>query len=178
MRPKTLVIISVLVALIAGFGYVLYAVGPRGPQPWKSSGLSATYVGTELHEVSNSTASLFLYYELQNNTDFDYHLSNTPGFPVMSKLASDGSLSSQDDVRLSYPTFLPARQKARIALEVRHPFAWPADNDPQTQDKLRDFVNQRLVPVDEFVLFDQADHIQIEFPRGWQQLQLASAAAQ
>ncbi len=36
----------------------------------------------------------------------------------MSRLASDGTLSSQEDVRLGYPTFLPAGQKARVALEA------------------------------------------------------------
>jgi hypothetical protein len=175
MQSKTLAIISLLVAAIAGLGYVWYAVSVADPHAWKSSGLAATYAGTELREVDGANASLFLYYEVENKTDLDYHLADTPRFPVMSRLASDGTLSSQEDVRLGYPTFLPAGQKARVALELRHRFAWPAGNDPQLQDKVREFVNQRLVPVNEFVLFDQDARVQIEFPRGWQELQLASA---
>ncbi len=175
MQSKTLAMISLLVAAIAGLGYVWYALRVADPRAWKSSGLAATYAGTELREVDGANAALFVYYEVANKTHLDYHLADTPRFPVMSRLASDGTLSSQDDVRLGYPTFLPAGQKARVALELRHPFAWPAGNDPQLQDKVRAFVNERLVPINEFVLFDQDARVQIEFPRGWQELQLASA---
>jgi hypothetical protein len=93
----------------------------------------------------------------------------------MSRLRTDGSLSSQEQVRLSYATFLPARQRARIALEIPSPFNWPADNDPAFQDRLRDLVNQKLTEVQAFVLFDQADRFEIEFPSGWQELKIASA---
>jgi hypothetical protein len=37
-------------------------------------------------------------------------------------------------------------------------------------------VNQRLAGVDEFVLFDEANRCQIEFPKGVQDLPLVSAA--
>ena len=94
----------------------------------------------------------------------------------MSRLRADGSLSSQQQVRLSYPTFLPARQRARVALEIPAPLGWPADNDPAYQDKLREFVNQKLLEVQAFVLFDQADRFDIEFPSGWQELKMASAS--
>jgi hypothetical protein len=178
VQSKTLAIISALVAAATGLSYTLYATRGGGPQPWNSSGLAAKYVSAELRQVDSGNASLFLIYELENKTDSDYRLGGTPGFPVMCRLKSDGSLSSQEDVRLSNATFLPARQKARVALELRHTFGWPADADPESQDRMRDFVNQRLSGVDEFVLFDQPDRVQIEFPRGWQELQLASAASQ
>jgi hypothetical protein len=173
-----LVIISALVAVVTGLAYTWYATRSVGPEPWSSSGLSAKYISAELRQVDSTNASLFLYYELENKTDSDYRLGGAAGFPVMSRLKADGSLSSQEDVRLSNATFLPARQRARVALELRHNFGWPADNDPALQDELREFVNQRLSAVDEFVLFDQADRVQIEFPRGWQELQLASVASQ
>jgi hypothetical protein len=38
-------------------------------------------------------------------------------------------------------------------------------------------VNQRLVDAQSFVLFDQADRFQIEFPSAWQELKMASAAS-
>jgi hypothetical protein len=178
VQSKMLVIVSVLVAAATGLSYTWYATRSGGPQPWSSSGLAAKYVSAELRQVDSQNASLFLYYELENKTDSDYRLGGAPGFPVMSRLKAGGSLSSQEDVRLSNATFLPARQRARVALELRHNFGWPADNDPALQDDLREFVNQRLSAVDEFVLFDQPDRVQIEFPRGWQELQLASAASQ
>ena len=62
-----------------------------------------------------------------------------------------------------------------MALEILSPFGWPGENDNAFQDKLRDFVNQRLADAQSFVLFDQSDRFQIEFPSGWQELKLASA---
>jgi len=76
---------------------------------------------------------------------------------------------------LALDTCEPARQRARIALEIPSSFSWPADNDPAFQDRLRDLVNQKLAEVQAFVLFDQADRFEIEFPSGWQELKIASA---
>jgi len=147
----------------------------RSPKPWNSSAITATYVGAQLRELDSGSAALYLAYEVQNHTDSDYQLADGPGALVMSRLRADGSLSSQQQARLSYPTFLPARQRARVALEIPSPFGWPAEGDPAYQDKLRDFVNQKLVDVQAFVLFDQADRFDIEFPSGWQELKMTSA---
>jgi hypothetical protein len=164
---------SVALALAA---VILYARSSgTGAKPWNSSAITAAYVGTQLRQLDSGNAALYLAYEVQNHTDSDYRLADGPQALVMTRLRADSSLSSQQQVRLSYPTFLPARQRARVALEILTPFGWPADNDAAFQDKLRDFVNQRLADAQSFVLFDQADRFQIEFPSGWQELKLASA---
>ena|SRR5215469_13007230 len=146
----------------------------RAPRPWNSTAITASYVGAQLRQLDSGNAALFLAYEVQNHTDSDYHLADGPTALVVGRLR-DGSLSSQQPVRLGYPTFLPARQRARVALEVPAPFNWPGDNDPAFQDRLRDFVNQKLADVEAFVLFDPAHRFDIEFPSGWQELKLASA---
>ena len=147
----------------------------RRPRPWNTTAITANYVGAQLRQLDSGNVALYLAYEVRNQTDSDYQLADGPGAVVMSRLRADGSLSSQQQVRLSFPTFLPARQRARVALEIPSPFGWPADSDPAFQDRLRDFVNQKLVEVQAFVLFDQADRVEIEFPSGWQQLRMASA---
>src|SRR5215469_17021809 len=147
----------------------------RAPRPWNSTAITASYVGAQLRQLDSGNSALFLAYEVQNHTDTDYQLADGPSALVMSRLRTDGSLSSQQPVRLSYPTFLPARQRARVALEVPAPFNWPGENDPAFQDKLRNFVNQKLSEVQAFVLFDQPDRFDIEFPSAWQELKLASA---
>lgn len=172
---KKLGILTLLLVAKAAYCYFWYATRGKHVRSWDSSAITATYVSIQLRESDPETASLFLSYDLQNNTDFDYHLANELGFVIMSRLISDGSLSSQEDIGLSYPTFLSARQRARVALQVGHVFSWPADNDPALEDKLRDEVNQRLGEVDGFVLFDQTDRCQIEFPRAWEEFKLASA---
>ena len=93
---------------------------------------------------------------------------------VLSRLKSDGSYSQDQPIRLSYPVFLPARQHARLAIEITQPFNWPSDTDSGSIEKLRNFVKQRLQNVGEFVLFDEANHRQLELPSGWEQLEETS----
>ena len=149
----------------------------RRTAAWDSDAITATYMGAQLRETSSADAALFLAYELQNNTNKDYHLSDGPGYVVMSRVKPDDSLSSQEPVQLSYATFLPAHQRATLALEIQRPFRWPADNDPLLSKELAEFVTQKLSNVDGFVLFDQADRCEIDFPSGWHGLRAASKAA-
>jgi hypothetical protein len=73
--------------------------------------------------------------------------------------------------------FLPARQHARLAIEMTQPFAWPTEEDPAYVGKLREFVKQRLANVGEFVLFDRASRAEIKLAGAWQQLQEAARAS-
>jgi hypothetical protein len=172
-----IIAVSLVAALAIGAGasYLWLASSAKRSTNWNSGAIQAKYVGAQLKETDTEHASLVLTYEIKNTTSLDSRLVDGPNFVVMSRLKADHSLSSQDDIRLSYPTFLPAGQSARVALEVRHPFSWPAENDPAFQNKLKELINQRLGEVEAFVLFDQADHYQIEFPSGWQELRLATA---
>ena len=165
------------VLLAASLGWDFYGSDLRNAVGWNSAAITATYVGTQLRELQPDQASLFLAYELKNNSNTDYRLADGPGFVIMSRLQQNGSLSSQEQMRLSYPALLPRGQTARIAIEIQHPFGWPADNDPQLQQKLKAFVNQRVAGVQEFVLFDQPDRIQVTLPGGWQQMKVAAASA-
>lgn len=175
MRRNKLPLLGFLLALVLTAIVLYLRPTEKAQKPWNSTAITASYVGAQLRQLDSGNAALYLAYEVQNHTDSDYQLADGPGALVMSRLRADGSLSSQQLVRLSYPTFLPARQRARVALEVPALFNWPGDNDPAFQDRLRDFVNQKLVDVQAFVLFDQGDRFDIEFPSGWQELKLASA---
>jgi hypothetical protein len=176
VRGNKLPLLGFLLALVVTAVILYVHPGGRSPKPWNPSAITASYVGAQLRQLDSDNAALYLAYEVQNHTDSDYQLADGPGALVMSRLRADGSLSSQQQVRLSYPTFLPARQRARVALEIPAPFGWPEDGDPSFQDKLRDFVNQKLADVQAFVLFDQADRFDTEFPNGWQELRMASAS--
>ena len=96
---------------------------------------------------------------------------------ILSKLKTDGSFSQEEPIRLAYPVFLPAKQHARLAIEITQPFNWPAEKDAGYLDKMRNFVKERLENVGEFVLFDQTNHWQLELPSGWEQLQETSQAS-
>jgi hypothetical protein len=167
--------------LLFGLVFVFFGAGwhlarAHASKPWDANAIKANYVGTQLRQVDPNNAALVVSYNVQNETDLDFQLTDSAGLVIMSRLRADGSLSSEEKIQLSYPTFLPAHQRARLALEVLHPFDWPADSDPARQEKIKEFVNQRLAGVQEFVLFDESDRFQIAFPKGWQDLQLVSAA--
>ena len=144
---------------------------------WSQKPISAGYIGSQLKQIDKTRSSLIISYELENNTDSDYHLAEGPGLVILSKLKTDGSFSQEEPIRLAYPVFLPAKQHARLAIEITQPFNWPAEKDAGYLDKMRNFVKERLANVGEFVLFDQTNHWQLELPSGWEQLQETSQAS-
>ncbi len=172
---------SLIIAGLAGAGLFLVVIltlaGPvlkhpprEAPKAWSREGIKAVYVATQLREMDKAHSSLILSYDLNNLTDLDYRLAEGPGVVIMSRLKSDGSLSQQEPIRLNYPVFLPAKQRARLAIEISQTFAWPA-RDSHYDEKLREFVKQRLADVRGFVLFDETSHSQIDLPGAWPELQ-------
>lgn len=178
MSRKNLLVIASLAA--AGLIVLItVAVGgsvlkrPRGDasKSWKQESIEATYVGCQFQEVDKTHSSLTVTYDRKNNSNQDYRLADGADVVIMSKLQSDGSLSQEEPAHLGYPVFVPVGQRARLAIEISRNFAWPAENDPEYADKLKDFVKQRLKDVGQFVVFDEAHHLQIELPAAWQELQ-------
>jgi hypothetical protein len=137
----------------------------KSVQSSENDAITATYVGTQLKEIDKAHATLFFSYDLENNTDIDYRLADVPGVLIAAR-RTDGNLR-QEVLRLSYPTFLPAKQRVRIAIEDERPFAWPRESGPSSDDKLKNFVRERLENIAGFVLFDEVDHFQVELPSGW-----------
>ena len=172
-----LLLLFVLTGVLTVGGRAPHRVENGAPKPWNGKAFKANYVGSQLKERDKTFATLTLSYELENRTDVDYHLAEGPGLVIVKKLVSGGGLSQEERVRLSYPAFLPARQGARIAIEITQPFAWPHEDDPAHEDKLRGFVKQRLSNVGEFVLFDEASRCQLELPSAWDELQDSAQAS-
>ena len=163
-----------LLLVLTVSGRALHRAQNEAPRPWSGKAFKAKYVGSQLKERDKTLATLTLSYELENRTDLDYRLTEGPGLVIMRKLVSGGGLSQEEPIRLGYPAFLPARQGARIAIEITQPFEWPHEDDPAHDDKLRGFVKERLSNVGEFVLFDEASRCQLELPSAWDELQDAA----
>ena len=143
---------------------------------WNSGRVTAAYVASQLKEIDKAHSTLLISYDLENLTDSDYRLSEGPGVLLLSRLKSDGSLSQEQALKLSYPVFLPSQQHARLAVAFTQPFAWPSREDPAYLEKLREFVKRSLGGVSEFVVFDQATHTQLPLPGGWTELPSLSSA--
>jgi len=146
-------------------------------KPWNDKAFKANYVASQLKESGTASAKLILYYDLENLTDVDYHLAQGPGLVIARELVSGGGLSQEEPILLSYPAFLPAGQRVRIAIEVTQPFAWPSENDPTYVTRLRDFVKERLANTRAFVVFDEASRCRIHLPGAWDELQETAQAA-
>lgn len=162
------------ISLVTGNGTLFRHSSHQPPAARNQGTICAGYIGSQLREIDKTRASLVISYDLENNTDSDYRLSDGPNVVILSRLKSDGSYSQDQPVRLSYPVFLPSRQHARLAVEITQPFNWPSYADSGSIEKLRNFVKQRLQNVAEFVLFDEASHRQLELPSGWDQLEETS----
>lgn len=139
---------------------------------WNREGIKATYMAAQLREVDKTHSALVLSYDLNNFTDLDFRLAEGSGMVIMSRLNSNGSLSQEEPIRLGYPVFLPAKQRARLTIEMSQTFAWPVRDDARYEEKLKEFVKQRLAGVQGFVLFDEASHSQIDLPAAWPELQV------
>ena len=159
-----------LVLLLILGGSAFHRSPPSTPGSWNQNAIKATYVGSQLRQMDKTLAGLFLSYDLENNTGRDYRLADAAGIVIMSRLKSGHSLSQEELIRLSYPAFLPANQRVRIAIEISHPFVWPAPEDRALENELKDFVKQRLAKVEGFVLFDEVNRCQVELPGAWQEL--------
>jgi hypothetical protein len=149
---------------------------PEDLVSWNQGGLSAAYVGAQLKQIDKTHSSLIISYDVENEGASDYRLVDGPSLHILSRLKSDGSLSQEQPFRLGYPVFLPSGQRARLAVEITQPFAWPTEQDPAYLDKLRIFVKRRLENVAEFVVFDEANHSQLLLPSAWGELPDVSPA--
>ena len=152
------------------------------PPAWNATSVRGTFAGLEVHEVDPSQVQLIFYYDVDNNTDSDYQLAKGPGTVVMTRLKSNGSLSSDMAIELDHSVFVPARNRTRVSLQSTQSFSWPSGMqagqiEPANQDKFRALVAQQVGNFSGFVLFDQVTHTQIELPGGWQELQAPVAAA-
>jgi len=146
------------------------------PVPWNSDAIRATFAGIQVREVDAGNAAVVLFYDLENTTDFDYRIENSPTMNFLSRLRSDGSLSSEDQPRLDHAAFVPARNRTRIGLELVHPFAWPAQAGAASDEEFREFVEHQTNNLEGFVLFDENTRYQVELRGALPDLEHSAAA--
>lgn len=155
---------------------------PKQPRDWNTHAIRGTFAGVQVKEIDPTHAQLVFSYDLENATDAEYRLAGGPEVALMEQLKSDGSLRSQDSVRIDNAVFLPPKSRGRIGLQVVRPFNWPSQIatgqvGPFTQDKFRSFVGKEVSNVQGFILFDEASRYKIELPGGWQDSGAPSSAA-
>jgi hypothetical protein len=158
------------------------ATVPKQLEGWSSNAIRSSFEGVQVKEIDPAHAALIFSFDLENTTDSDYHLSKDQKVLIMGRLKSNGSFKAEDSMQIEDAVFLPAGNRARIALKVSYAFNWPTQMfpgqvGPLTQEKFRRFVAGKVDDLQGFLLFDEAARYQIELPGGWQELQTATAAA-
>lgn len=166
-----------LVLLILAFAkFSCLRPSSASPNAWNSGAIQSTLAGVRVREEDATHAAVVFFYDLDNKTDNDYRLASGPNVVIMSRLQPNGSLSSDQPIRLNSTAFVPAKNRTRIALEISHPFDWPTQRDAVAERQVRQFVADQVAGLEGFVLFDQATRYQIDLATTSPEPQQASAS--
>lgn len=142
---------------------------------WDSLAIEGTLAGVRVQEIDPTHAAVVFLYDLENKTDTDYHLAKGPNIVVMSRLKPGGTLSADEPVTLDAAAFVPARNRTRVALEVSHLFNWPGQGSAYAERQFDQLVAADVAGVAGFVLFDQTNRYEIDFPAAWPEIRASSS---
>jgi hypothetical protein len=148
---------------------------PKSAIPWNAHAIEGSLAGLRVREIDGSNSAVVFLYDLDNKTDSDYKLAKGPSVVIMSRLKSSGSLSSDKPAILASSAFVPAKNRTRIALEIRQPFAWPARMDAKSEGRFRQLVAGEVADINGFVLFDESARYQIDLPGAWPEVENTGA---
>lgn len=144
---------------------------PKPPLPWNVQAITAGFEGIR---ATGTDQRIAFRYTLRNNTDSDYRIESMDGIWLMGKLEHPASLWGNKGgfFKLDLPFFLPAREQARFEIESVLGFkgeskATTGTGEEPTHKELTAFVNKEMGNLNGFVLFDEARHYKIDFPKGW-----------
>jgi len=178
--------LGVGVLLLGAVALALFVIlaGPRvarsnppseQPSPWNSHAIRSSLAAIRVQEVDSTHAAVVFLYDLENTTDRDYRLIKGPNIVIMSRLKSSGTLSGEEPIALNSTAFIPAQNRTRIALEVSHLFSWPGQKTAYAERTFNQLVTGDVADVAGFVLFDQTNRYEIDFPASWPEAQAASS---
>ena len=149
--------------------------GASAASPWNTYAIEGTLAGVRVREVDAAHAAVVFLYDLDNRTSADYRFAKGPDVVIMSRLKTSESLSSDAVADIETGAFLPAGNRARVALEVVQPFTWPAQKDDKAERNFRELIAGQVAGLRGFVLFDQGSRYQIELPAEIPDLQTSAA---
>ncbi|MGC2334061.1 MAG: hypothetical protein WA581_21595 [Candidatus Acidiferrales bacterium] len=171
-----LVACAFLLLLMLAAGKFARSSPPAGQNPpWNSQAIDGTPAGIRVQEIDPTHAAVIFLYDLDNKTDTDYHLAKGPNVVVMSRLKSGGTLSADEPITLDAAAFVPARNRTRIALDVTHAFHWPGQKTTYAERQFDQLVAGDVAGVTGFVLFDQTNRYEIDFPAAWPEIHASSS---
>jgi hypothetical protein len=115
--------------------------------------------------------TIALYYNVNNTTGSDYSIE-TPRLKIVAVFAN-GALSDplgEERLVARTPIFIPANRIGMVVLHLKGvhvPERNQSESDKGYHERLRQVLNERLSNVHGFILFDDVNRYQIDFP-GWE----------
>jgi hypothetical protein len=159
--------IGISIGVVSTF-FVVAAVKRSRPAMWDTKAVSVVWseadnvAAIKNHEFTHVGFSL--HYALQNSTDQDMTIPENA--TIMKRLTNGGVLVTDSSVKPSAPTFLPARQRAQLSLNMQ----WGCGvSDMEGKELEKEFpepcFDRAFADSDGFVLFDYQNHLQIPLPK-------------
>lgn len=143
---------------------------PKRPKPWNNLAIKATY--SELSLYTGDPLLVTFQYILENTTPYDYCLPNDSEVAFIQMPKTKG-LIKDHELTWNKGTCVPTAQK--VAVSFRLTYNYSDYSFPQSEknnlEKLSKFVNRRLSEIDGFVVLDKQNRYQINFPKGWEDIQ-------
>jgi hypothetical protein len=159
---------ALTLAIILGFT-LWYQSRPKPPKPWDTKTIQAEYDRT----IDQQTTDIDFRYFLKNNGLEDYRISDAALVQLAIK-AEKGELTPFNRiVSIETPIFIPSGQKTMVFIKMktgtRFPHQLPEHATEADEEQYRKFVLDYLngMQITGFVLFDEGQRIEIDFPSGW-----------
>ena len=153
--------------LVAGW----YWYQSRPPRPWNTQGITAEFDSVD---VEGGDHTLVFSYVVRNHTSRDYRISSAAGVTVAGRRERHGDLTfgSESTIRLDYPVLVPPRERAHVTIHLSYPCPGlqlepdvTKENRDANRAKVAVCVANEFGNLAGFVLFDDRDRMQIDFPK-------------
>jgi hypothetical protein len=166
---------AVMLALIFGVAF-WYSSRPRPPKPWNTTAIKATFQDVT---AAGNDNHLEFEYVLENTTDSDFRIGESSAYAIMGRLRNPSSLQGPVEGLFHLgPIFIPARQRVEYSVSVpqmrydtlAEKYRGTSRQMPEQKpnpEALAAYVNKEFPNLDGFVLFDEVNRYQINFPKGW-----------
>ena len=159
------------VTLIISFAIWSYITSqPKIPKPWNNSAIVATF--SELTVNTGDRIITNFRYVLENKTPYDYCLPNDNEAAFIQIPVTKG-LTKDHEITWDKGTCVPTGQKVAVYFRLNYnysEYSFPK-SDINNLEKFSKFMSRRLSEIDGFVILDNQNRYQINFPKGWEDKQ-------
>jgi hypothetical protein len=157
---------------IIALGIFLWIEHAQRPKPFDTHALTAEY--ESLHVAGDDRTFVFIY-AIQNNSDYDYSLSNGNDIQFGATLKNGALLNEDKKITIGYPLLVPAKSKVSVfvnsGLHYKGGPPEPGSDNYAVNKDYRIQASRYLVSsarnLSGFTLFDTLHRYKVAFPDGW-----------